>query len=318
MSERKVQFYMFGFEGGAGTRGASLGPLALKVADLDAGSRLFKRCPVLEIPLSFDYLYQKNPYRYVNRIDAVLEFSRNAFSLITENFNPEEHFPIFIGGDHSISIATVSAVAKCTGAHNLGVVWIDAHADLHSPLTTPSGNIHGMVLGALLGEAHRHLQVNTPSPEEMEMWQDLVNIGGFSPKLKWENIVYVGLRSTEPQENILIESHRVRVFTVKDLEIRGADRTATEILLYLSKCDKIHISLDVDVIDPLIARGTGTPVADGMRPHDIRDLLARFVMNTKVCSLDIVEINPTFDFENVMAEYVQEIIHSLVNTIEFG
>jgi len=317
MSKREITFYMLGFEGGAGTRGASLGPAALKIADLDAGSKLFKRFPTYEIPLSFDYLYEKNVFKCANRIDAVLTFSNAVLKLIEENYEADRHLPIFIGGDHSITASTITGILKKKRDARIGVIWIDAHADLHSPYTTPSGNVHGMVLGSLLGESHIHLKKNEPSEEEIKLWNEWVMLGGFPHKIRWTDIVYVGLRSMEPEEKILIDTHAVKIYSVNDFETKGADRIATEIMIYFSQCSHIYISFDVDVIDPLVSRGTGTPVPHGMRPHVIRDFLVRFITHPKLIGMDIVEINPTFDFENVMAEYVHEIIQSLVNIVEY-
>lgn len=309
----EVQIYNIEFEGGAGTRGASLGPKSLIIADLDAGSKIFKKTQVITIPSNFDYLYEKVSTKYAARITHIIDFLKKIISTIDEHYVPGKHFPIFIGGDHSITIGTYTGVIKKIEAKNPGIIWIDAHADFHSPYTTPSGNIHGMVLAAITGRNHLNLQINDVDQNVAALWNELINIGGFSPKVNINNVIYVGLRSFEPQEKIIIDTHKIKVYTVQDMETIGADRIAIEIQSALTHCDAIYVSFDVDAIDPLIARGTGTPVPNGLRPHHIRDLLIRLINNSKVVALDIVEINPTFDVENYMAEDIIEILNSIVN-----
>jgi arginase len=197
----------------------------------------------------------------------------------------------------------------------IGVIWIDAHADLHSPYTTPSGNMHGMPLAATLAEDNEILKLNNVDETTRDYWEKLKNIGGISPKLNYNNLVYVALRDYEREEDYLIRQNKVRVFTTDEINTYGTDKVGREILAAVEPCDYIYISFDVDSMDSSISKGTGTPVPNGITEKQAAALILRLLLNEKVVCFEITEINPTLDKENLMAENAFEILQRVTNQI---
>lgn len=191
----------------------------------------------------------------------------------------------------------------------IGVVWIDAHADLHSPWTTPSGNVHGMPLALLM-----HIEKkgrNRPRIFTMDTWDQLRKIGVNGPKLLPSDLVFIALRDYEPEEEAIIKEHGIKVITVADLRKQGAKATVQETLAFLGHCGRIHVSFDVDSLDPSISVGTGTPVPHGLHLEEARDLLSGFCADPRAATLDVVEINPALDTNNAMAEATLSILEPL-------
>jgi arginase len=205
-----------------------------------------------------------------------------------------ELFPIFLGGDHSIAIGTVSGVAK--HFERTGLIWLDAHADFNTPQTSPSGNIHGMPLRVLTGGGH----------------PDLVAIGGEGASVRTEDVVIVGLRSVDLEERRLLREAGIRVYTMKEVDAYGIASVVRRALNALSHLDRVHVSLDLDVVDPDVAPGVGTPVRGGLtyrEAHLVMELINEAGIAT---SLDVVEINPILDERNGTAELAVELVASLM------
>lgn len=204
-------------------------------------------------------------------------------------------FPLVLGGDHSISIGSIAGISK--HYKELGVIWYDAHADLNTAETSPSGNIHGMPLATNMGLGHPFLS----------------NIGGYSPKIKPENIVIIGARSIDEGEKELIKEKGIKVFTMHEIDRKGMTAVIEETISYLKeKTDGVHLSLDLDAIDPLDAPGVGTPVLGGItyrESHLAMEMLAEAEMIT---SAEFVEINPILDNKNQTADVATELVASLL------
>ena len=218
-------------------------------------------------------------------------------------------FPIVVGGDHSIAIGSVSGTKMAFPNERLGVVWIDAHADLHSPWTTPSGNVHGMPLALLM-----HIEKkgrNRPRVYTMDTWDHLRKIGVNGPKLLPSDLVFIALRDYEPEEEAIIKEHGIKVIKVSEVRSKGAEAAVAETLAHLSLCSRIHVSFDVDSLDPSISVGTGTPVPDGLDLDEARMLLSLLCASPKTVTLDVVEINPSLDTNNAMAEATLSILEPL-------
>lgn len=201
--------------------------------------------------------------------------------------------PIFLGGDHSLSIGTVSAVTCEPG--QVGVLWVDAHGDFNTPETTPSGNVHGMALAALCGLG---------APE-------LTGIGGPLPKLRPEHAIVVGARDIDDGERRLLREHDVRVFTMREVDESGIAAVARHILERFEGLGRIHISLDMDALDPGQAPGVGTPVPGGLTYREAHTLMEILADTGKVGSLDVVEVNPILDERNRTARLAVELAASL-------
>ena len=197
----------------------------------------------------------------------------------------------------------------------LGVIWIDAHADLHSPYTTPSGNMHGMPLAISLAEDNTKQKVHQPDANVVEKWNQLKKLGDIQPKILPQDLVFIGLRDTEKQEDEIIKKHGIKVITVQEVRKRGVEQVVRQALLTLQACDDIYISFDVDSLDSSISRGTGTPVANGLKEREAEDLMASLMQNHKICCFEITEVNPTLDKENLMAEIAFNILQRSVNNL---
>ena len=213
--------------------------------------------------------------------------------LRSREYTVSGELPIFLGGDHSIAIGTVSGMSE-TGA--VGLIWIDAHGDFNTPATTPSGNVHGMPVAVLMGRGH----------------PDLVNLGHAGAKLRPQDIVMIGVRDLDAQERVELAQSGIQVYTMRDVDELGMATVARRTLTDLSHLNRIHVSLDMDALDPTVAPGVGTPVTGGLTARETHLLMEILSEANKVRSLDVVEINPILDDGNQTAELAVELIASLL------
>jgi arginase len=302
---------------GAGTRGAALGVEALKVAAINAKSTFFKDNKSVKVKCHNQLLLNKIKYPFAKRIEGIIKVNSNVSKHIAKTLKGKKGiFPVVLAGDHSSAAGTIAGIKKAFPKKRLGVVWIDAHADMHSPYTSPSGNIHGMPLAVALGLDNRELSTNNVDNNTIKLWNKLKKTGGLVPKIFAENLVLVGVRDTERQEDYLIEKYNIKKITVEELWANGEQRTAIEILQYLDKCDLIYISFDVDSMDDEISKGTGTPVPNGLDPEEASNLINKLLKNEKVCCFEMVEINPTLDIKNKMADTAFKILDNATEVIK--
>lgn len=299
---------------GAGTRGSSMGVDAIKIAALDFGSPFFKRFKSVEIPNENNLLLEPIIHDYAKRIKGVHSLNERIAGEIAKTLKAEE-IPIVLAGDHSSALGTISGIRMAYPDKKLGVIWIDAHADLHSPYTTPSGNMHGMPLCAVLGEDNKDRQQNKPDDETIEYWEKLKHLGGIYPKIGYGDLVFISLRDYESPEEYLIKRNKVRVFNLQEIRKKAVERVAIESLNYLDHCDMVYVSFDVDSMDSRISSGTGTPVPNGITEKEAGNLIYYIMRSKKICCFEMVEINPTLDKENLMAENAFEILQKATNQL---
>jgi arginase len=293
---------------GAGTRGTSMGMAALRVAAWKLGSELFGHAEESILRDENDVLYEDDISPNAHHIDGLIRFESD-LAYEVYKYLRNNVFPIVVGGDHSIAIGSVSGTKMAYPGERLGVVWIDAHADLHSPWTTPSGNVHGMPLALLM-----HIEKkgrNRPQVYTMEKWDMLRRVGTAGPKLEPRDLVFIALRDYEPEEKAIIAEHGIKVITVDQLREKGAEAVVQETLGHLAACQRIHVSFDVDSLDPSISMGTGTPVPNGLWVEEARVLLTGLCRDPRTTTLDVVEINPALDDKNAMAEAALSIMEPL-------
>lgn len=308
----KIKFIEVASELAAGTRGASLGVGALKTASLNKGSNFFRKFPRLVVPTLNDQLFNDivQPYaKYVADVQEMLVRTCDAVKSTIE----EGYFPLVLGGDHSTAAGTICGIKAAMPQKRVGVIWIDAHADLHTPYTTPSGNMHGMPLAIAANIDNRECQTNEPRPETVTAWENIKNIGIHGPKLDPSDIVFVAMRDREGPEEAIIRRHGIKNFSVEVLRSKGALAVVREALVVLEHCDVLYVSFDVDSLDPEISRGTGTPVPGGLSIEEGLELNRLFIEQPKVVCWEIVEINPALDTLNKMGEAGFEILESTVN-----
>jgi arginase len=311
---RNIKIIEVRSEIGAGTRGASLGVDAIKIAALDFMSNFFVNFSSDVIQTENHLLYEPIESPYAKRIKGVYTMYERITASIVET-KKSGMFPIILAGDHSTGGATIAGLKMANPKRKLGVIWIDAHADLHSPYTTPSGNMHGMPLALSLGDDNKDHGIHNVDAATAEMWENLKNIGKISPKILPEDLVFIALRDYEAEEEAIIKKNNIKVITVAEVRRKGVAQIVRQALLALNHCDDIYISFDVDSLDSSISRGTGTPVANGLKEREAEDLLASLVQNRKVCCLEITEVNPTLDKENLMAEIAFNILQRCANIL---
>jgi arginase len=299
---------------GAGTRGASLGIEAIKIAALDFMSNFFIHFPSEKIPAENKLLYEPIESPYAKRIKGIAAMYDRVSKAVSDSLK-NNFFPIVLSGDHSTAGATIAGIKMAKPKSKLGVIWFDAHADMHTPFTTPSGNLHGMPLAASINEDNLDCAVHEVDPETQKYWNQLKTIGRIAPKVLPEDIVFISLRDFENEEKYLIEKYNIKVITTKEVRNKGAENIVRSVLRYLADCSDIFISFDVDSLDSSISKGTGTPVGNGLKEREAEDLISKFMQNRKVCCFEIAEVNPTLDKENLMAEIAFNILQRSVNVL---
>lgn len=299
---------------GAGTRGASLGVEAIKIAALDFMSNFFVHFPQEELETENKLLFEPIESPYAKRIKGVLTMYQRVSKSVSEALKAN-WFPVVLSGDHSTSGATIAGIKMAHPHAKLGVIWIDAHADLHTPYTTPSGNMHGMPLAAALDEDNLECRVHDVDEGAVQQWNRLKKIGGPGPKVLPEDVVFISLRDYEKEEEALIKKYGMKVITTAQLRRKGVESVVRSVIRYLKDCDYIYVSFDVDSLDPSISRGTGTPVSNGLREREAEDLISKFMQHHKICCFEISEVNPTLDKENLMSEIAFHILQRSVNVL---
>ena len=284
---------------GAGTRGASMGPEALRVAGIAQAIAQFgidvRNVGDLQGPVN-PWLPAVNGFRHLHE---VAQWNQTLHDAVYQELQ-DQRLPIMLGGDHSLGIGSISAVSRYCKAQGkkLRVLWFDAHADFNTATLTPSGNIHGMPVACLCGHGP----------------QELVNIGGFSkdnPALMAKEIRQIGIRSVDAGEKKLVHDMGIEVFDMRYIDEMGM-RHAMELALALVDANThLHVSLDVDFLDPDIAPGVGTTVRGGPTYREAQLCMEMVADTGRMRSLDIVELNPALDIRNKTAELAVDLVESL-------
>lgn len=272
--------------------GVDLGPTAIRYAglisrlkqlDLDVYDKGDIKVPVVNIE-EF-HSEQKGLRNYDEIIDVNQKLNKEVSASIENN-----RFPLVLGGDHSIAVGSVSAISK--HYNNLGVIWYDAHGDLNIPEESPSGNIHGMPLRILTGEGPKEL---------LELNSNVI---------KPENIVLIGMRDLDKGERQFIKDHNIKTFTMSDIDKLGIKEVIENTIEYLKSrnVDGVHLSLDVDALDPLETPGTGTRVLGGLSYRESHFALELLHQSHLISSMDLVEVNPLIDSNNHTAEQAVSLV----------
>jgi arginase len=280
---------------GQGRRGVDMGPSAIRYANLKEKIERLGYTVIdqgnVNVPTAESHIIENQKLKY---LPEVVKVNEEICEKVAASMR-QGHFPILLGGDHSIAIGSIAGITQ--NVKNLGVIWFDAHADFNTEDTTPSGNIHGMPLACSLGIGHH----------------DLTHVGGFAPKLRGENVVIVGARSIDPEERELIRKHGIACFTMHEIDKMGIAKVMEEAIRIASNgTDGIHLSLDLDSLDPQVAPGVGTPVLGGVTYREGHLAMEMLYQSGKVISCDVVEVNPILDEGNKTARAAVDLVCSLL------
>ncbi|HQR17064.1 MAG TPA: arginase [Gemmatimonadales bacterium] len=282
---------------GSGRRGVDMGPSALRIAGVasalaarghrvvDGGDLDIKNME--EIPIG------SRRARYLGEIAR----ASNLLSKAVERICERKRFPLVLGGDHSIAIGTISGVASFCRKHKrrLGLLWVDAHSDIHVPKTSPSGNIHGMPLAALFGLGPR----------------ELTAVGGDEPKLDPTRVALVGIRSLEDGERRHLHDLGIRVYAMSEIDRDGIHTVMSDALARVTDgTDCLHVSFDLDAVDPALAPGVGTPVKGGLDYREAHLIMELIAASKRMTSMEVVEVNPILDERNRSAVLAVELLES--------
>jgi arginase len=282
---------------GANMRGANIGPSAIRIAGLHEKLKMLG-CSIEErgdiaVPLRemLSKVEVDNKYKTAI-VDICAKLSDEVYQALKSGRKP-----IVLGGDHSIGMGTITGVSRFTkdSGGALGLIWIDAHADMNTPDSTHTGNIHGMPLSVLLGRGY---------PE-------LVGLGGFSPKIRPQNVALIGIRTLDSDEKELCRKSGVRYFTMREIDERGMHAVMKEAIAVVTNgTTGFHVSFDLDGIDPIYAPGVSTPVTGGISYREAHLILEMMADTKKLLSMEFVELNPMCDVEHKSAGLVVDLIQS--------
>jgi len=299
---------------GAGTRGSDMGIDAIEIAAINRKNNFFNIHPCTDIVTHNETIYNKNKNTFAKRINFVCEQCERLREEV-KNELQKGFFPLILSGDHSSALGSLSGIQMANPGKDIGVIWLDAHADIHSPYSTPSGNIHGMPLAAALAIDNKEFSKNNVSKSTEKNWLRMKNMGSKSPLIKPENIVYFGVRDTEKEEDQIIDSKKIKNFSVDRVRDIGLKSSIDEAIKRLISTDIIYISFDVDALDcDLLSRGTGTPVSKGFVSKEIISIIKGIKETGKLAALEVCEVNPLLDNKgNQMAESAFEIISSVLS-----
>lgn len=275
--------------------GVNLGPDAIRyagiVARIEAIGLTVKDSGNINVP-ELNLNKFNSEQQGLRNLEEIIETSETLSQSVSNSIS-NNHFPLILGGDHSIAIGSISGVSK--HYENLGVIWYDAHGDLNIPEESPSGNIHGMPLRILAGDGD----------------DKLVNIANYAPKVKPENIVLIGMRDLDVGERQYIKDNNIKTYTMAEVDRYGIKQVIKETIDYLKeKTDGIHLSLDVDALDPVETPGTGTRVLGGLTYRESHFALEFLHNSNLVTSMDLVEVNPLIDYNNDTAEQAVGLVGS--------
>ncbi len=313
---KRVKVISVNSELGAGTRGSGLGFDAIRVAAWSKGSRYFKEHPPMILQSNNDEVLDDIETAYSVKIQFIVEMYNKIAEVVMACMKKKE-FPVIISGDHSNAGGTIAGIKMAFPKDTLGVIWIDAHADLHSPYTTPSGNLHGMPLATATALDNKVCQINQPEKKTIEAWEKLKKLGGISPKITFKDLIYIATRDMEKAERFILKKNNVRIYSVQKMRETGIQYVIDDAMKRMAHCDRIYVSFDVDSMDANVSRGTGTPVKSGLYESEAFQLVSCLAKQEKVCCMEITEINPTLDNKkNIMAEIALEILEQFTGEIE--
>lgn len=282
---------------GSGRRGVDMGPSAIRIAGLDGALRDLGHTVVDEGDITIQTMEALKVGDERARYLGEIARASTAVCRKVDRIVSRGHFPLVLGGDHSIAVGTVSGLAAAArrAGKKVGLLWVDAHGDINTPETSPSGNIHGMPVAALLGEGPKAL----------------TGIGGKDPKVDPANVALVGIRSLDDGEKRRLKQTGVQVHTMSEIDRLGIHRVMKKALARVTDgTDYVHVSFDLDAVDPTVAPGVGTPVKGGLDYREAHLIMEVMHDSGVMTSLELVEVNPILDQGNASGAFAVELVQS--------
>lgn len=298
-----LQIITIASELGAGTQGASAG--ARKLLEF------FSQPPLSKLPPILLCGPEKTPpkYAHAKQIEQFSAFAENSIAPALCATCKQQHFPLILSGDHANAIGVIAGIQQAYPHAQFGVLWIDAHSDIHTPYTTPSGNLHGMSLGALSRIDNLPHAINPKSAAIDQFWHKLKFLAPAHAGLDLQHLAFIGLRSFEEAEIQLITEHNIRVWTVAESQQIGMHNLVRQVEHHFQGVDYLIVSFDVDVLDGNYFQATGTPEPQGLQLAEAQKLLEQLLQIPKLCALEITEFNPALSPSS--SHWVAELCHSL-------
>ncbi len=294
---REIDLYGVPMDLGADRRGVDMGPSAMRIAGVvprvkELGHQIVDRGNIYVASMELAELGDRKAKYEAEIVDCCSRLAERVSETVREG-----RFPLVIGGDHSIAVGTVSGISKVhrDQGQKIGLIWFDAHADMNTPRTSPSGNVHGMPLAALLGHGSA----------------TQTKLAGFAPKVSPENTVLIGIRSLDTTERDIVRKSGVRVFTMKEIDRMGMGAVIDQaIATVTSGTAGFHLSFDLDGMDPNVAPGTGTPEQGGVTYREAHLMMELIADSEKLIGLEMVEVNAILDHRNQTADLAVGLVAS--------
>ena len=309
MKEKKRCIITSEWELGAGKMGTSNGPSSILQHLESSNEEVFDEIPVIEIK-SNEIANAEQLTPFLKNGAALLEHQHNlAFSVAKQL--KEGYKCLLLTADHSNGIGGVSGLAQCVPIDEIGVIWIDAHFDLHSPYTTPSGNSHGMTVNALLNNDNKCQSVRTLDKATIKLWEGIKLIKG-NAGLPPENLIFVDVRDYESQEVLLVEENEIAWIKPSEIKENGIEACIEKIFATLSHCNYLYVSFDVDSLDTDIAKATGTPVDGGLKLEQAQRLIEALASNSRTQCLEITEFNPALPHPELLLPAIEILLRPIL------
>jgi arginase len=297
-------------------QGASMGINALKESCENLSSNYFENFSIEAIQDENHHFDKGSVHKYAKHIDKVslvIERLANKIKEVRDN----NYFPIVLSGDHSSCAGTMHGLRMAHPNDEIGVVYIDAHADIHTPYTSDSGNMHGMPLAISCALDNKKSKINEPSKEEVDYWHKLKFMINNKASIKTENIVFCAVRDCEQAEKDLIKEHNIKQYSIEDITYYGIKTITENIFKKLSHCKHIYVSFDVDSVDPLYIPGTGTPSENGLSYEQALQLNLELIKNKKVCCWEMSEINPLYNNSQNDGEKIFLLLEKITDILKY-
>ncbi|MCC7460484.1 MAG: arginase [Proteobacteria bacterium] len=304
-----LDFVLVEHDQGAPSPGAAHGPQAV-LQLLLAGSPHIQTKSITTI--SQFKKESKEPTPHAKSLEQTLETCKTLRDSVSKSLQ-QKHFTVVLSGDHSTAIGTIAGIKTAFPSLEIGVVWFDAHTDIHSPYTTHSGNLHGMPLSAATQLDNTADRRQVPTDFEKKLWKEMKSLAPTKPMIELENIVFVGIRDMEEEEQNLVRGRDCLILDAEYVQNQTSNELVIKIKHHLRHCDIIYVSFDIDCLDKSIVPGTGTPVENGPDAQKVLDIVSQLSVWERVVCFELSEVNPALDPSGKTTEIATKVAHKALS-----